>query len=451
MAQLLRIAPQVPQVDTSAPRVGPNALQYAGQAVRDFGKTLWKLEDGADEADSVKIASDIKASWDAKLSELNDTVTDPKEFEAQSKQAQQEIFDAKYDTARSDVSKTRIKNRLSNVAIALTGKIEHLGRVKTKDRAIDDYKAATDQLITAATIADSNENQAGVARMFGDLTGTMAARGFLKDPQGELRNFDKKVLTNRADTMILTNAPGFLNAADAGDFKGLGAEELLKRRETARKKMEDDEKAQDRVRDQVKKIVLRIAGGQANNGKLSEAWLQAALSDEIPGITPAEARALKTVNDNPPSGAGGDSVQAIMSEYYLGERNLPRIRATRAKLQHLQGQSDRANPLISKAANELQSDQTAMENQGISRDANAIAKENRAISQLKTTYEAYVDENPFLKKRFGSMQQRDKARIEDTYRKEGPEAAKALLDTLIKQTDPKLKAIEQKHGAALSY
>ncbi len=266
-----------------------------------------------------------------------------------------------------------------------------------------------------------------------------------------IEKHDLSVLNQRADAMILTNAPTFLEAADSGQFERLGAAEVLKKRETARKKMEQDEARQEKVFKRVQDIAENFWSAQANQGKLSAAAIEDALAGNNPHITPDKARQYKTINDNPPTGAGGDSVQAIMSEYYLGERSLPRIRATRAKLQSLQAQLGRANPLISKAANELQSDQTTMENQAISRDANEIAKQNREIGNLKTTYDAWVDQNPIIKKTIGNVAERDKARIADTYKRQGPEAAKALLDGLIKQKQSQAKAVEQKHGTALNW
>jgi len=192
--------------------------------------------------------------------------------------------------------------------------------------------------------------------------------------------------------------------------------------------------------------VKNAADARANFGLLSEDWLNNALAGNDPMVDPDTARTLKRINDSPPTGAGSDQVKAIESEYKLKPRTLRNIDEARAKLRHLQQQLGRPNTDITKFANELQSDQTAMENQAISRDANEIQRENRVIGNMQNEYTAWSQTlvGP-MKQFFGNQDAQNKAKIKSIFRTEGPEAAQKFLESKVKQREQEVKKIPDKN------
>ncbi len=256
--------------------------------------------------------------------------------------------------------------------------------------------------------------------------------------------FDTKVVWG-TNLKAATDSPDeFLTRAnDDPRLGGLPLDKVLELKTKARVQIEQNDTANDKITKKVHEEAINRFESLANNGKLTGDMQQQLLDGTASTyLTAKEGRTLVEVNNNPPSGGGADSVQAIASEYYLSPRTLPHINATRAKLRALQAQLGRPDPLISKLANELQSDQTTMENQGISRDANAIAAGNRDIQHLKTDYKA-ESPPPFkpLEGLFGNQDTRNEAKIEAEYRKNGPEAARKLQQSLSKGQTAKKKAL----------
>jgi len=119
-------------------------------------------------------------------------------------------------------------------------------------------------------------------------------------------------------------------------------------------------------------------------------------------------------------------------------------------LRHLQQQLGRPNADITKFANELQGDQTAMENQSISRDANEIQRENRVIRNMQTEYDAFKQQlPPSLQRLFGNQDSQNKAKIETIFRTQGPEAARKYLESVTKQQQQKVEQIPERNRGVI--
>ena len=241
--------------------------------------------------------------------------------------------------------------------------------------------------------------------------------------------FETKVTTKRAQRMINQDAPSFLRAADEGQFSNLTEDVVYRFREQARTKIEQNEARDDRVMRQIKEASLNNWNARANRGDITAAEMTELLNGNNPYVSAREARTLNEVNSNPLAGAAaGTAVQAIMSEYYLGERTIPRINATRARLRALQVETGQPDPLIMKAANELQGDQTAAENTAISRDNVEYQRKEREARSLVDSLQANQPAMPFNSPLFTNQQRRTEAQIKDAVRKGDSESAKKLSE-----------------------
>ncbi len=244
---------------------------------------------------------------------------------------------------------------------------------------------------------------------------------------------------------------GFDKFAESPDFKALPAQSQYRLFGMRNSQYNHITSLADKIAGQARKDLLNQLTTKANFGLLPPDFLQSAMRGEIPNLTADDGRHLKDLNDNPPGGEGTDQVSAIMQDYAMGERTVSRIRAARARLQNLARHMTNGNKALIAAGEKLQADQNAAENTLISRDNVEVQRQNREIGNLKTTYDAWVQTNPMIKKFLGNVDESQKAQIADVYRNQGPEAAKAKLDTFIKRGSEKVKVIQEKHADVLDY
>ena len=210
----------------------------------------------------------------------------------------------------------------------------------------------------------------------------------------------------------------------------------------------------DKATKDVHDITINNFQARANLGLLSAneqtALLQGTASQYL---TAKEGHALVETNNNPAMGAGSGPAKAIMNEYYLKPRSLGSINATRAQLQHLSQEIGAPDANIMKFSNELQADQTTLENQGISREANAIARDNRDIKNLQTEYDGTVAQAPAWMRSLPGFENKSKeqrAQLDTAYRHAGggatgAKAARDMLETFQKGNKAKADAVPDKH------
>jgi len=253
-----------------------------------------------------------------------------------------------------------------------------------------------------------------------------------------------KAQVKRGRRLISNSGHAFFAADDAGEFKDIPVDTAIRLRAEARAAIAQDQRRADKVVSQVRDVAERSLFAAADRGELKDSDFLAL--GENPFITPQVLRTLRGVNDNPSSSEGSDSVGAIMSGYRLADtdRTPALIRKTKIELATLQRRLGRANPRITAAAKELDSD--LLRFQEID-----VQKENRAIRDLKTEYDAWVTASPIVQKILGNRLEADKAKIADAFRKGGAVEARRVLDNLIAGTKPKVDSVREKHGPALEW
>lgn len=436
-----------------------NPLFGLGRALERVGDKADRIVYGAEIAESAKLVGEGTEGLLGAIQEAKQKYENPEEYRAAAMDRIKEVYDSTLEKSSSARSRQRVEAQLAN---NLAGARRHvdLGYFeKKKDQGRADTDIALETLSRAAIADGSPDNMRVVARMAGDMLGRMKAEGYYTAQEVANLNqaFEKKVLIGSAQVQIRSNAESFL--ADVTDpqntkYARLDLDTKLKLSEQARKVIEDQERQQDKVTKEVTDVAMRALQAAANRGAIDPGDMQDLLAGQNPYVTPQQARSLNEVNSNPPSAGagGGTSVQALTAEYYLKPRSLAHINATRAKLSALQAQLGRPDPLINKLANELQSDQTTLENQGISREANQIQRENRGIRNLQNEYDAEKKDVPkVLQNLFGNHDAQNKAKIESEYRRHGAEAAKKLAENLAKGQVKKSEGIRQEHEKALNY
>lgn len=442
---------------TRYPEVQPGPGTYVARGLGQLSEGFdyqARLNDASDKTEAARIVSESRALFSAAISEENLSKGDYNEFRESATTRLTELHQKALETENPRV-RGLVQGALQDDLIRSQTIIKQETFKKQKDKVGADYLTTMDQLSKSSVGADEATQRRNAAD-FSVLQASLVQDGFITREQAvkDAKKYRDDIAVHTANQMISNGAADQVLRDDSeGRWNNIDPAARERVINAARTQMDRDERNADRAVSEVKKVVMNGWQAAANRGELGSKYAQElkdALDGKNPYITAAEARTLNEVDRNPPTG-GNDSVKALASEYYLSPRTLPHINATRAKLRALQAQIGRPDPNISKLANELQADQTTMENQGISREANEIARQGREIRNLQTTYEAWVEQNPFMKKFLGNVNERDKARIADTYRREGADAAKSMVDQLIKGQTQKQTEVEKKHGKALNY
>jgi predicted transcriptional regulator len=269
--------------------------------------------------------------------------------------------------------------------------------------------------------------------------------------QNKMAAWEKKVVAKRADAQRRNNPTAFLVDLAAGKYPELDLDMSLKMGQQARDQLDDMEKITERNTKKIKDAVDDEWSAQANFGQLDPVQLNDALAGKHPYISPDRARVLKGINENPPTGNGNQAAMTTWSQYLSSGRDLQRIAKTRAELNRIQADIGAPNKYIMDRLNELQSDQTTMENQAISRQANDIAAQNRGIASEINQYRADIAPVPaFVERLRPNTTAQDEAKIKAMYQKEGAEAAQKLREKLSKgavstyqATPPKMKNVQE--------
>ena len=243
-----------------------------------------------------------------------------------------------------------------------------------------------------------------------------------------IQAWEKKVNLGRADAQIRANPSGFLADMAEGKYSEFDLDEKLKLGEKARKQIDDDQRAQDKVFNQVKDKVEQGWYSAAAGGNVPAAEMQDAIAGRNPYITPQKALELKRINDNPVTGEGSKQVQAIMQEYHSGSSSFGRIRAAREQLKALMRNQSSPNPHLDKAFNELQTDERTMT--GIE-----ASRVNQATREAGIEFDALTPRTgiPLLDR--GLPQKRAQAELEARRGKDPKEAAKRQADQQKQRVD----------------
>jgi hypothetical protein len=449
MAQLQRIAPAQANINPEIGRDG-HFIQRGFERLAD---TLNGLADESRKQQDALDYTKLSGDYEFKLDALKDELATEPDYQKRIDQYNQLALDLQSKTL--DLSPNKEVSQALNVHIgrvlpnkALAYKRDTLkewgqARVAELDQQ---EEILAEKVVTAATPEEADRYR-GMQR--GLAMGLSQGPGAPLNPlelQKRIKGFEIKSLEKYATKILRSNPDAMQTDEVVSRLSGLGEARLLTLQSQARDESHKREAWSDQVMQKNKKEVMNAAEAKANFAQLDPAWLDQAMKGELaPMITAADGRHLKSINDNPASGAADKQVQAIMSEYYLNPagRTPNAIRATRERLNRLQRDLGAPSKALNAAANELQSDQTTLENQGIAREANAIAADNRAIHNLKTEYDAWVQVNPIIKDLMGNLAPSQKAQIESIYRSKdgGPEAAKKKLEEFKKGITAKEQAV----------
>jgi predicted nucleic acid-binding Zn-ribbon protein len=250
--------------------------------------------------------------------------------------------------------------------------------------------------------------------------------------QNKWQQWENKVTLKRANVQIRDNPTAFLVDLAAGKYPEFDEDTAGKLGKKARDQLDDMEKITERNTKKIREEVEKDWSAKANFGQLGPE-LDDALAGKHPYISPDRARVLKGINENPPTGNGNQAAMTTWSQYLSSGRDLQRIQKTRAELNRIQADIGAPNKYIMDRLNELQNDQTTMENQGISRQANDIAAQNRGIANEINQYRA--DKTPvpaYVERLRPNTTAQDEAKIKAIYQKDGAEAAQKLREKLSK-------------------
>ena len=438
------------------PEVGVPGAAYVGRGLDVLAEGLQYSQIQQDEID-LKLQA---VNLDTRLDELKEEIKAEPDF-AQRDKLYQDKASEYLATTSAEIQSPRVRQRLASYFSvkfpreALKTKVENqkewgFSRV-AQTAALGDVIA--DKIISTADPQEAAKYRAMYSGQLEALSTGPYSPLRPDQAQNMMQAWENKVTLKRADAQIRLNPTAFLVDQAAGKYPEFDLDTSIKLGEKARKQLEDQDKANERLIQKNRASVLDAANAKANFGQLDPVWLTDALAGKMgPLITAADARALKNTNDNPPTGKGNQAAMTIWSQYVGGGRDLRRINKARAELNKLQADIGEPNKYIMDKLNELQSDQTTLENQGSSRDANAIAAQNREISNLQNTYEADKQTvPPFIERLMGNRTTQDKAKIKAEYQRNGKEAAEKLSKTLSQGAKNRSDSIPQDMQDVMKY
>jgi hypothetical protein len=417
----------------------------------DLGEAFQRINEGAEKMETARMIIETREAAQGAYNIEKATKVDPDEFYSSATEKVQTVFDEAPEKARTPQQRANVQAGLQVEKQKLRDNMLIDLHSKRKDKSNADFITNTDKLINASVGADERTRAMRDAE-FNALLDIRVNTGYmnLEERAKASLKFKGDVEEKTADVMIRDNAPLFL--ANQDGFKFLSLDTKMKLADKARKRIEDNERASDKLTDKFKKTIDAEWSADANFGNLNPAKLDQALRGDHPYISPDRARTLKAINDNPPTGNGNQAAMTTWSQYLSSGRDLNRIAKTRAELNRIQADIGAPNKYIMDRLNELQSDQTTLENQGISREANAIQRQNREISNLQNTYEADKQTvPPFIERLMGNRTQQDKAKIKAEYQRFGKEAAEKLSKTLSGGAKAKADSIPQKMKNVMEY
>jgi len=431
------------------PGIPATSSEIIGRQLGGYGEIMAEAQQQQDQID-VKTQA---VMLDAKLEDLKDEVKAEPDFAKREALYQQEA--AKYLTdTTANISSETVKRGLSNYYSF------KFAREATKFRAENAKDWGNERVAQTEALGDTLVNQ--IARSADPMEATKyramyydQLNALLSGPYAPLTPEKRRAMQAAFDTKLtmtmnerdLTNNPNeYLTRPDDDPrFGGLSYDKVRELRSKARTQKEQDEKDTEKVYKDTKEKILNDYYGQANFGNLSQDAMNDMLAGRNPYITPREAHTLNEVNSNPPTGAGSNAAKAIWMEYTSGERSMSRISKTRAALNHLQSMTGEPDKFIIQYLRDLQTDESVVVTQGIARDNNRIQQDNRAIHNMEVSYDAWVDQNPFLKSILGNRSTQEKAQIRDTYNKFGRDAAQLMLEGFINRNKARTDAIPQRH------
>jgi hypothetical protein len=418
-----------------------NELEKAFQGV---GELFSNIQAGADAAERTKLVNEGSAGMQAALSDAKIKYADPEEYKANVLNDVQQTYDATLAQATTPRNRRAIEASLANDVIAARQHAAVGYFEKKKDVGLANLDVAASQMSQSASMVGDEKSRTAIYDSFSNLVGDLTTKGFLtyKQAADKILDFDKTVLTKRANALILIDTSAFFTAADKGEFNRLGEDQVVKLREAARDKDFKDDRRKEAVFNQQKYQATQEVNARANRGDLLDSEIQDMLDGKHPYVTAAEARSVKAINDNPPSGAGSNQVRAIMEEYHSGPSSFGRINAARQQLQHFRRTQVGPNALIDKAFNELQTDERTMT--GI--DASRI---NQASRAAQTEYDADNPQPPFNIPGSAAKRKQDKAKIDQAVRK-GLDP-KPIIQGSKTETKAKVEATPEKMKDVIGY
>ena len=411
-----------------------------------------KIQDTADRMEAARVAGEATETIAGTIRNNNQQIADPDEFVTRTSADIDSAHKTARDSLKNDHARKLFDSATANDLAKAKKALEFDRYRKTGEMALGNFEIEREQLLNQS-IGAPEEVQRQNYEKLGTALGTLQKGNLITPKQAADMGIDfhKKLTMRSAEADRLRDPGTFLVESQKGKYDAIPLDERLKMGEQARDAIHKNEARGDEVKKKITQAIENEWSAQANFGQLNSALLDQALKGAHPYITADKARALKSINDNPPTGEGGDQVLALRMQYRLTEGSERDVRLFNKRLTDLQMSVGRPNKTFLDFANELQADLFRAQNQNISRESNEIARQNREIRNLQTSYEAWVESNPMLKPLLGNTSERDKARIAEAYRKDGPESAKKMLDGLIKKTEPKAKAAEQKHGKATNW
>lgn len=453
MADLPRILANASLPQLQLPRIGPDASGENAFA------TLAQVAEGI-----AKSGEPIEAA--RKASEYDDLINDAKnEVATLDPNIRRDEFLKRIEKARATVlSSTSSRNARESVELHIARRAgpsiidvtnQSLRDTHVQQKADVDLLRST--LAKKAAEADDPATETSLRNIFfASVAGaaapvTVAGRtmpGALtpREAQAQRESFTKDVLEHYATKIILGNPSAMLTPEVKSRLAPLGEVRILELETKATDKMLKDDQRSDAVTAKNSRIVYDAAEAQAIARSLDKTWLQDALENKNPLIRPQQARELQRINQGGAMGRD-DAARAIWDEYTSGPRDEPgRMKRAWEQLNRLPMSDDKL-----KYKNELQSDMTVIQNQATAKEANQIARENRAIRDLQNEYTAFIESNPVTKALYGNLSERQQAQIRYSYQKDGPQAARKLLDSFKAGIKDKADAVDPDIKGVMDY
>jgi hypothetical protein len=249
-----------------------------------------------------------------------------------------------------------------------------------------------------------------------------------------------------------TNPSGFLADQVSGKYDDLDITTRLKLGEQAQQKIDAGDRKREAEHKKVSEAVYQDGYSRALNKTLDSTWLQNALNNRDPYITPEKAKHLFDLQNKPGTGAEDKAIAALQLQYRSGPTSAARVSQFRAQAQQLMSGMTEPNETLSKFFDELMSDERTERGFGITLQAadrsargegraersEARTERNDRDAQIKkqveaalTEYDANKTALPFNNPIFTNKEKQTRAKIENDITK-GRKPEEVLKEALSK-------------------
>lgn len=421
------------------------AADVLEEANSQWGVVRSKLQSERDEMEAISLVADYDMQIGALKNEIKRN-PDPLQHEQLFARGAQSIAEEVTKRTQSEVVQKIInKHVMREFPKSIAGiRTESMSLFDGQQRAW--LEKQEDYLSQKAAEAPTEQERSEAVNTFQGLVTRAEQRALITPERAEIhrQQFRDKAIEKQMDVIRRTDRTRLFEMDRQGAFSLLDPVKRLRILEQARKDIEHEERQTEKNFNIAKEAVELDWSARANFGLLNAAEIEAAKSGRNGFISPTRARELEHINESAASTEADQQVAAIMQEYRLGETSFNRITNARVQLQRLSTTLGKPSKSLSKAADELQTDERSL--RGITAQE-TMAKQKDAMDTF-TSQKPSVPMPGIIGQIQKNRDEADKAKIRMRVR--SGQDPKAAVDSVLKERKAEADALPERDKTILN-